>query len=83
MPRVSHELFSMAVKTCIGDGQSTLFWMDRWLEGKTVSEIAPNLTKLIAKNTVRRCTVVQALDNKKWVTDINGPLTVQVLVEFL
>jgi hypothetical protein len=73
----------MAVKTCIGDGQSTLFWMDRWLEGKTVSEIAPNLTKLIAKNTVRRCTVVQALDNKKWVTDINGPLTVQVLVEFL
>ncbi|WVZ52423.1 hypothetical protein U9M48_003478, partial [Paspalum notatum var. saurae] len=35
----------------------------------------------VSKKARRRCTVSQALTNRRWVTDIKGSLTIQVLVE--
>ena len=67
----------------VGNGEKIMFWTDRWLDGNTMAEVAPNLFKTVSKRTAKRRTVAQALQNISWVRDINGALTMQVLVEYL
>ncbi|WVZ74309.1 hypothetical protein U9M48_022508 [Paspalum notatum var. saurae] len=83
VPKKANALFAAAVDTIVGDGRSTKFWTDRWIQGKTLAELAPNLFGAIPKKAVQRRTVSQALDNRRWVNDIKGALTVQVLSEYL
>jgi len=59
------------------------FWIDHWSQGKTVAELAPNLIKIISKQAIKQWTVSQALDGRRWVADIKGALTVQVLWDLL
>jgi hypothetical protein len=67
----------------LGNGVDTKFWTDRWLHGSSVGELDPNLFQLIPKRARRQRAVSQALSNRRWVTDIQGALTVQVIVEYL
>ncbi|WVZ53086.1 hypothetical protein U9M48_004072 [Paspalum notatum var. saurae] len=53
------------------------------VQGKTLAELAPNLFSAIPKKVVQRHTVSQAFDNRRWVCDIKGALTVQVLSKYL
>lgn len=69
--------------TNVGDGQSTKFWIDRWLQGQTISEIAPHMFGAIPKNATTNRTVAQALENRAWVQDIKGALSVQTIIEYL
>jgi hypothetical protein len=71
------------VESIVGNGEHILFWSDRWLGGNTVSEMAPNLLKTIAKRVIKQCTVAQALENPRWVSDIKGTLSVPVLRQYL
>jgi hypothetical protein len=45
------KFFAISVVSSVGNGASTLFWSDRWLEGCAVSEVAPDvfLRRLIRK----------------------------------
>ena len=83
VPRNAKALFDVAVNALVGNGEKTLFWTDRWVGGHTLVEIAPNLFRTVAKRTTKRRTVAQALQNRKWVDDIQGALTVQALFEYL
>ncbi|WVZ52503.1 LOW QUALITY PROTEIN: hypothetical protein U9M48_003556 [Paspalum notatum var. saurae] len=56
---------------------------DKWIQGKSVADLAPNLFRVIPKRIIKRRTVSQALSNRTWVSDIKGGLTVQVLSEYL
>jgi hypothetical protein len=67
----------------VGNGTSTLFWTDRWLNERSIEELAPCLISTVGLIIRRKRTVVDALQDKKWVADIRGGLTMQVLLDFL
>jgi hypothetical protein len=81
VPHKARALFNVAVNAIVGNGEKILFWTDRWLDGYTMAEIAPNLFKAVPKRTARRRTVAQALHNRSWTQDVKGARTVEVLLE--
>jgi len=83
VPHKARALFNVAVDAIVGNGEEILFWTDRWLDGHTVAEIAPNLFSAVQKRTAKRRTVAQALHNRSWVQDIRGARTVEVLLDYL
>jgi hypothetical protein len=42
-------LFAASIQTTIGDGATTLFWSDRWLDGRSLPELAPSLVAVVSK----------------------------------
>jgi hypothetical protein len=66
----------------VGNGAHTLFWTDKWLLGQNVCSLAPRLFAIIPKRIANRRTVLEALSNRKWISDIKGALSVGVIVEY-
>jgi len=75
-------MFHASIQVQVGNGRSTLFWSDRWLQGKCIQELAPCLFNAVGCRTVKTRTVAQGLPNDSWVRDIKGALTVQVILDF-
>jgi hypothetical protein len=73
----------MAVATDIGDGTTTLFWLDRWVHGQRIEDLAPRLFHLVPKRVANRGTIADGLTDSKWVHNLHGHLTEPVLHEFL
>lgn len=73
---------SLAVTTTIGNGRATLFWKDKWLEGKNIQQVAPAIFSVIPKCKINRCTVMEALTNGKWVEDIRAAFSARGEVPF-
>jgi hypothetical protein len=74
--------FSMATSAKVGNGKSTLFWIDRWIHGQNMQQSAPHLFKLVSARAKKR-SVYDALSGEDWVHDIRGAITVTVLTDFL
>jgi hypothetical protein len=74
VPNKCQAFFSIAMETEIGDGTNTLFWRDRWLHGQRVEDFAPRLLATIPKRRANKCTVLEALTDQKWISDIRGAL---------
>ncbi|PNT67521.1 hypothetical protein BRADI_3g28465v3 [Brachypodium distachyon] len=55
------EIFEAATSSRIGDGRSTLFWSDIWLEGGRICDMFPSLVKAVRPRTVASRTVREAL----------------------
>jgi hypothetical protein len=60
-----------------------MFWTDKWIHGKRVSNIAPRLFSIIPKRIINRRTMQQALLNRRWIAYIKGALTVGAIVDYL
>lgn len=74
-------LFQAATICTLGNGESTFFWTDRWLNGYCIEHLAP--TVFVAVSARKKKTVVaEALIDNKWVSHVKGPVTMQLLVEF-
>jgi hypothetical protein len=57
------QFFNLSVFHVVGDGTSTLFWFDKWLNGKTIFDIALEVVCLVDSRVSSTRTVAQALDN--------------------
>jgi hypothetical protein len=76
-------LLSLAIITEVGDGANTLFWRDKWLTGRSIQDLAPNLYALVPKRRASRRTVMNALVDENWVADIQGEIFLEALLEYL
>jgi hypothetical protein len=63
------------VQIKVGNGLRTLFWRDRWLNGRLVVDIAPTIAKLVETCAYNARTVAQGLADHCRVLDIEGTLT--------
>jgi hypothetical protein len=45
----------------VGDGETVLLWVDKWLDGTAIRDIAPDLFALIPKRARKHRTVREAL----------------------
>jgi hypothetical protein len=75
-------LIDMAVVTEVGDGSNTFFWKDRWINGKRISDIAPSVFAMVPKRIVNKRKVSETLLNLRWISDFQGALSFQVLLEY-
>ena len=66
----------------MGNGKNTIFWTDRWLLGKRLDQTFPHLFGAVAARAKKR-TVHDALVENRWIFDIRGALTINVLIEYL
>jgi hypothetical protein len=73
-------LFQAATTFSLGNGESTYFWLDRWLRGQTLQELAPTVVAAV-KPRKRKSTVAQALVQNAWVRHIEGPVSILLVVE--
>jgi hypothetical protein len=67
----------------VGDGHSALFWRDAWLDGQSIQDLAPDLAKTVPLRIQRARTVTQTLDENTWCRDIQGALTIHVLIQYI
>jgi hypothetical protein len=66
-------LFFASTYMTIGDGRTALFWEDRWIAGRSISEIAPRLYACIPKRRRHTRLVDDGLLANSWARDIHGP----------
>ncbi|KAM0877851.1 hypothetical protein ACQ4PT_035236 [Festuca glaucescens] len=75
------EVFDSLVRIKVGDGRSTLFWRDRWINGRAASDYAPGLCRTVSARTRNARTVAQGLSENAWITDFSGNLATRGVLE--
>lgn len=76
-------MFQASVSMMVGNGKSTLFWLDKWIHGESIADLAPCLLQAVGPRIRKSRTVQEALQDRRWVRDITGGLTVQVILDYL
>ncbi|GJN18978.1 hypothetical protein PR202_gb06201 [Eleusine coracana subsp. coracana] len=69
--------------TTVGDGRSTLFWTDCWVNDKSIQELASALMSFVKRRGWRARTVHDALMQNTWLRDIAVELPVLATWQFL
>jgi hypothetical protein len=80
---LERSLFFASTTMVLGDGRTALFWEDRWLDGRSISEIAPLLYACIPKRRRRIRMVADGLLNHSWARDIHGTIGIPEIGEYL
>jgi hypothetical protein len=74
-------VFDSLVQITVGKGNKVYFWKGRWLLGRSISDIAPNVLRLVSTRRWNARTVQVALIHNKWVEDIAGVLSPDAAME--
>jgi hypothetical protein len=74
--------FTVDMITEVGNGAGTLFWTDRWLRGQRLADLAPLFAAILQRKRQQRM-VETALQNHAWVSDIQGNLTIDIIVDYI
>jgi hypothetical protein len=68
-------MFAASIKSVVGDGASTLFWTDRWIQGKSIVDLAPDLVVAVPRRLLKRRMVQEALCSGIWANDVRNNLS--------
>ncbi|KAF8730242.1 hypothetical protein HU200_017220 [Digitaria exilis] len=74
------ELFRTCTTIVLGDGRRVSFWHDRWLQGKSPKEIAPNIYRLAWRKNER---VATTLANGHWKRGLRRMNTTEQINEYV
>jgi len=75
--------FLAATDVVLGDGNTAIFWLDRWLpDGRSVQEVAPHVMARVPRRC-RATTIAEAIHDHTWVRHIAPPFSVLILTEYL
>jgi hypothetical protein len=74
-------LFAASVTVEIGNGWRSFFRTDKWIDGRSIADLAPALLNAVRPHACKTRTVAQGLENNGWARDITGALTVQVIID--
>jgi hypothetical protein len=77
------DVFTASTYMVVGDGTSTLFWDDRWVDGQSIKEIAPKVYALIPKHRRRKRTLQHALVARNWISNIVGAPSALALWQYV
>jgi hypothetical protein len=75
-------IFSAATVSIVSSGESTHFWTDNWIEGRSIRALAPALFGAVAARR-RNALVCEALPGRAWVRHVSGAFTLPVIAEFM
>jgi hypothetical protein len=76
-------MFAASIKSVIGDGASTLFWTDVWIQGKSIVDLAPYLGVPVSRRLLKHRTVQEALRSGSWVHDVRNNLSNRALFQLI
>jgi hypothetical protein len=75
-------LFAVSICTVVRDGASTLFWTDRWIQGKSVVDLAPELVAAVPARFHKLRTVHEKLSSGIWTNDVRNDLSDIAFLQF-
>jgi hypothetical protein len=75
-------MFDFSVQAVVGDGATILFWMDKWIQGKSIADLVPELVAAVPRRFLKQRTVQEALSSGVWVNDIKRDLSDQFFSAF-
>jgi hypothetical protein len=76
-------LFFASTTMTVGNGLNALFWEDRWLGGRSISEIAPQLYACVPKRRRKGRTVANGMLGHNWARDIHGVVGLHEIGQYL
>ena len=79
----SKNLFANALLSQVGNGSNTLFWSDRWLHGRSLVDLAPDVVACVPNSLVLKRSMAECLVNNNWVNDIRGALPLVGIMLYL
>lgn len=67
---------------CLGDSRYLSFWFDRWIDGRNIEQIAPNLLSYVLP--AARCLLIaDALPDYALLEEIRGVPSIPAIAEFI
>jgi hypothetical protein len=75
----AEQVFRSLATFNIGDGRKTLCWRDRWINGFTAEELAPEVAAKVSTRRKNTRWVVDAMENNHWLNDITEELTMSTM----
>jgi hypothetical protein len=60
-----------------------LFWTDRWIQGKSIAELAPELAVAVPRRFLKQRIVQEVLSSGNWAIDVRNDLSDQGFLQFI
>lgn len=76
-------LVHAATKVHLGNDTNVLFWSDCWIEGQSITDLAPGVVAAVSQRAVCSRKVASSLSQNAWVNDMSGALSADALDQFL
>jgi hypothetical protein len=66
--RIEETLFRACTSITLGNGESTKFWHDRWINGQSPKDLAPSLYRLTRRKNI---SVAKGCTGRQWLTGLH------------